>query len=52
MLLADKPRLASLMPRRALVEPPETDKVNASLPVHPGMSAYLSGNQPTLSDQA
>jgi len=52
MLLADKPRVASLMPRGALVEPPETDKINASLPVHPGTSAYLSGNQPTLSDQA
>ena len=52
MLLADKPRVASLMPKSALVEPPETDKINASLPVHPGAAAYLSGNQPTLSDQA
>ena len=52
MLLADKPRVASLMPKTALVEPPETDKINASLPVHPGTAAYLSGNQPTLSDQA
>lgn len=51
ILLTDKPRVASLMPRTALVEPPETDKLNASLPVHPGTAAYLTGNQPSLSDQ-
>jgi len=52
MLLADKPRVASLMPPGALIEAPETDKLNASLPVHSGTAAYLSGNQPSVSDEA
>ena len=52
ILLAEKPRVASLMPPGALVEAPETDKLNASLPVHPGTAAYLSGNQPSISDEA
>lgn len=52
MLLADKPRVASLMPPGALIEAPETDKLNASLPVHSGTAAYLSGNQPSISDEA
>ncbi len=52
MMLADKPRVASLMPVSAVIEAPDTDNVNASLPIHPGASAYLSGNQPSVSDEA
>jgi TRAP-type uncharacterized transport system substrate-binding protein len=52
MLLADKPRVASLLPSSALIEAPDTDSLNASLPIHPGASAYLSGNQPSVSDEA
>ena len=52
MLLADKPRVASLMPASAVIEAPDTDTSNASMPIHPGTSAYLSGNQPSVSDEA
>jgi TRAP-type uncharacterized transport system substrate-binding protein len=52
VLLTDKPRVASLLPKSAVVEPVETDKLNASLPAHPGTVAYLTGNQPSLSDEA
>lgn len=52
ILLTDKPKVAALMPKTAQIEAPDTDKVNSSLPVHPGTALYLSGNQPTLSDQA
>ena len=52
MLLADKPRVASLMPASAVIEAPDTDTPNASMPIHPGTSAYLSGNQPSVSDEA
>lgn len=52
ILMMDKPKVASLLPKTALVEPPDTDKLNASLPVHPGTAAYLTGNQESLSDEA
>jgi TRAP-type uncharacterized transport system substrate-binding protein len=52
MLLTDKPKVAALLPSSSVVEPPETDKLNASLPIHPGTSDYLTGNQPSLSDEA
>jgi hypothetical protein len=52
MLLADKPRVASLLPSSAVIEAPDTDTLNTSLPIHPGTSAYLSGTQPSVSDEA
>ncbi len=52
MLLADKPRVASLLPSSAVIEAPDTDTLNASLPIHPGASAYLSGNQPSVTEEA
>ncbi|MFO1146839.1 MAG: TAXI family TRAP transporter solute-binding subunit [Alsobacter sp.] len=52
MLLTDKPKVAALLPSSSIIEPPETDKLNASLPIHPGTSDYLTGNQPSLSDEA
>jgi TRAP-type uncharacterized transport system substrate-binding protein len=52
ILMMDKPKVASLLPKSALVEPPDTDKLNASLPIHPGTAAYLTGNQQSLSDEA
>ncbi len=51
MLLADKPRVASLLPSSAVIEAPDTDTLNASLPIHPGASAYLSGNQPSVTEE-
>lgn len=52
ILMTEKPKVASILPKTAVVEPPETDKLNASLPVHSGTAAYLTGNQESLSDEA
>lgn len=51
ILLADKTKVASLLPRTAVIEAPDTDELNASLPIHPGAAGYVTGSQTSLSEQ-
>ncbi len=51
VILADKPKLASLNEGLAGIEAPDTDDKTAALPIHSGTAAYLSGTLPSLSDQ-
>lgn len=52
MLFKDKGRIASELPATTEIEAPDTDTLNAALPLHPGAYNYLTGNQPSISDQA
>ncbi|KZB99883.1 hypothetical protein AU375_03828 [Methylobacterium radiotolerans] len=51
-VLTGKPRLVALDDDLAGIEAPDTDDKVQALPIHPGATAYLTGNQPSLSDQA
>ena len=51
-VLTSKPRLVALDDDLAGIEAPDTDDKVQALPIHPGATAYLTGNQPSLSDQA
>ncbi|MCJ2059082.1 TRAP transporter substrate-binding protein [Methylobacterium sp. J-048] len=51
-VLTGKPRLVALDDDLAGIEAPDTDDKVQALPIHPGAAAYLTGNQPSLSDQA
>ncbi|WP_182179105.1 TAXI family TRAP transporter solute-binding subunit [Methylobacterium radiotolerans] len=51
-VLTGKPRLVALDDDLVGIEAPDTDDKVQALPIHPGATAYLTGNQPSLSDQA
>lgn len=51
-VLSGKPRLVALDDDLAGIEAPDTDDKVQALPIHPGAAAYLTGNQPSLTDQA
>ncbi|MDP4021891.1 TAXI family TRAP transporter solute-binding subunit [Methylobacterium sp. NEAU 140] len=51
-VLTGKPRLVALDDDLAGIEAPDTDDKVQALPIHPGAAAYLTGNMPSLSDQA
>lgn len=51
-VLTGKPKLVALDDDLDGIEAPDTDDKVQALPIHPGAAAYLSGNLPSLSDQA
>ncbi|QEE41763.1 TRAP transporter substrate-binding protein [Methylobacterium sp. WL2] len=51
-VLTGKPRLVALDDDLAGIEAPDTDDKVQALPIHPGAASYLTGNQPSLADQA
>jgi TRAP-type uncharacterized transport system substrate-binding protein len=51
-VLTGKPKLVALDDDLAGLEAPDTDDKVQALPIHPGAAAYLSGNLPSMSDQA
>jgi TRAP-type uncharacterized transport system substrate-binding protein len=51
-VLTGKPKLVAMDDDLSGIEAPDTDDKAQALPIHPGAAAYLSGNLPSLSDQA
>lgn len=50
-VLTNKPKLVALDDDLAGIEAPDTDDKTQAMPIHPGATAYLTGNLPSLSDQ-
>ena len=52
VVLTGKPKLMALDPSLDGIEAPDTDDKTPALPIHSGAAGYLSGTQPSLSNQA